>query len=472
LYDVMANILLETGWARACILFAAFSPELALAQVDSTAPAAAPPSESPAPSGNDATAQVQLIEDSPQLDAEADALIASLGDDSADMAAADVQEFKLNIYGFMDFTYTHRLNDFTFASPYPTFLVGNLNLYAGAELGDGWRTLTEFRLLYVPHGSLASDQLFATNPVRTDATVGDPADLGRPMRWGGVEIERAWLEYSAHPLFTIRGGQWLTPYGIWIVDHGSPVIIGVRRPFVVGEGLIPEHQTGVQIYGAQLVGTTELGYSLMLSNGRGPVDTYADLDHNKAVTGRLYVNAELPIGTLNLGYTLFRGNYTDRITRFAFLPNGDLGTEYVSVDHYEEFGMAADLRFVWEGLSVQSEVITREVALDDRFRAATLPLPGEPPGFQPDYRAVGFYVLTAYRLPWLNIMPFFGGETYDPGLAANFKGAAIWGGLNVRPTPRVVLKAQLTRSWASSDTAVFVGDDGVEALDLQAAWSF
>jgi hypothetical protein len=69
-------------------------------------------------------------------------------------------------------------------------------------------------------------------------------------------------------------------------------------------------------------------------------------------------------------------------------------------------------------------------------------------------------------------MPFFGGETYNPGVAGNFEGAAIWGGLNVRPTPRVVLKAQLTRSWSSDDTAVFVGDDGVEALDLQAAWSF
>jgi hypothetical protein len=471
LYDVTPNTLLHPCWARACIALAALSPGLALAQVTATHPAT-PTSASPAPSGNDAAAQPQLIQDSAQLDAEAEALVAALGDDSADMAAADAEEFKLNIYGFIDFTYTHRLNDFTFASPYPTFLVGNLNLYAGAELGDGWRTLTEFRLLYVPHGTLASDQVFATNPVRTDTNVGDPADLGRPLQWGGVEIERAWLEYSAHPLFTVRGGQWLTPYGIWIVDHGSPVIIGVRRPFVVGEALIPERQTGVQIYGAQLVGSTELGYSLSLSNGRGPVDAYADLDHNKAFTGRLYVSSELPIGTLSLGYTLYRGNYTDRITRFAIAANGDLGTEYVSVDHYEELGMAADLRFVWEGLSVQSEIITSEVALDDRFRVAALPLPGWPPGFQPDYRAVGFYVLAAYRLPWLNIMPFFGGETYDPGVTANFKGAAVWGGLNVRPTPRVVLKAQLTKSWSTDDTAVFIGDDGVEALDLQAAWSF
>lgn len=452
---MIANTVREASWAWIGVPLAVFLPGVALAQAGATDPAAQP----------------QLVEDSAQLDAEADALVAALSDDSADRAAADVEEFKLNIYGFMDFTYTHRLNEFTFVSPYPTFLVGNLNLYAGAELGDGWRTLTEFRLLYAPHGTLAADQLFVANPERTDTTVGDPADLGRPLRWGGVEIERAWLEYSAHPMLTIRGGQWLTPYGIWIVDHGSPVIIGVRRPFVVGEALIPERQTGVQIYGAQLAGSTELGYSLSLSNGRGPVDAYADLDDNKAFTGRVYVNSELPIGTLSLGYTLFRGTYTDRITRFAAALSGEIGTEYVSVDHYEELGMAGDLRFVWEGLTLQSELITREVALDDRFRAAALPLPGYPPGFEADYRAIGFYAMAAYRLPWFNIMPFFGGENYDPGVTANFKAAAIWGGLNVRPTPRVVLKAQLTKSWITGDAKLF-GDRGLEALDLQAAWSF
>lgn len=454
----MPSFLPEARWARVCLVVAASSPGLALAQVGASDPAAA-------------AQQPQLIEDSPQLDAEADALVASLSDDSADMAAADAEEFKLNIYGFMDFTYTHRLNEFSFTSPYPTFLVGNLNLYAGAELGDGWRTLTEFRLLYAPHGTLASDQLFVAAPVRTDATVGDPADLGRPLRWGGVEIERAWLEYSAHPLLTIRGGQWLTPYGIWIVDHGSPVIIGVRRPFVVGEALIPERQTGVQIYGSQLVGRTELGYFLSLSNGRGPVDAYADLDHNKAFTGRVYFNSELPFGTLSLGYTLFRGNYTDRVTRLAVALTGEIGTEYVSADRYEELGMAADLRFVWEGLTLQSELITREVALDDRFRPTTVPLPGKPPGFEPDHRAVGFYAMGAYRLPWFNIMPFFGGENYDPGVTSNFEAAAVWGGINFRPTPRVVLKLQLTKSWFTGDTKVF-GDNGLEALDLQAAWSF
>ena len=217
----------------------------------------------------------------------------------------------------------------------------------------------------------------------------------------------------------------------------------MRRPYVVGEALIPERQTGLQVYGSQLVGSTELGYSLSLSNGRGPIDSHQDLDANKAVTGRVWLNSELPIGTINLGYTLFRGRYTDRVTRFTVIATGEFGTEYISVNRYDELAMAADLRWVWEDLTLQSELILREVALDDRFRAAAFPGPGEPQGFAPDFRSTGFYAMAAYRLPWFNLMP----------------------------TPRVVLKAQFTKSWFMDDTAV-VGDDGVEAIDLQAAWSF
>src|SRR5690606_26114616 len=128
--NVKPNHTPEARWAALCISLWALSPALALAQAGATdpAPAAQPPSDEAA------------------LDAQAEALVASLANDSADVVAADVEAFKLNIYGFADFTYTHTLNDFSLASPYPTFLVGNLNLYAGADLGDGWRTLTEFRL--------------------------------------------------------------------------------------------------------------------------------------------------------------------------------------------------------------------------------------------------------------------------------------------------------------------------------------
>jgi hypothetical protein len=408
-------------------------------------------------------------------DAEADAVLAALAqgesNDRADAAAASLEEYSLNVYGFADFTYTHRLNDFAYASPYPTFMVGNVNLYAGADLGSGWHALAEFRLLYLPNGNVPASEALSAQPERVDTTVADPADYGRPQRWGGVEIERVQLDYTLHSLLTIRAGQWLTPYGIWNVDHGSPVIIGVRRPYVVGEALIPERQTGIQLFGSYLVGTTELGYNLGLSNGRGPLDAYQDLDKNKAVTARLYAVADLPIGSISLGGTLYRGRYTDRFSRFAFTATGATATEYISTARYEELGLAADLRWVWEGLTVQAEVIRRDTGYDDALRPAAFTLPGVPPGFASDFRSVGWYAMAAYRLPWWNIMPFFGGEHYDPGQELVLDSSAVWGGLNVRPTPRVVLKAQLTKSWATDDTP-FVGANGILALDLQAAWSF
>lgn len=446
------------------VLLAAAAPSSALAQTEPADPGAVnPPATEAAPAGTAGG------------DAEAEALVASMaqgnGQDTGEQAVADLEEFKLNIYGFTDFTYTARLNDFAYASPYPTFMIGNVNLYVGAELGGGWRALTEFRLLYVPHGTVPPSEALNPQPVRTDTTVTDPADYGRPLRWGGVEIERAWLEYTAHPLLTVQVGQWLTPYGIWNVDHGSPVIIGVRRPYVVGEALIPERQTGVQIYGSYLTGRTEIGYNFGLSNGRGPVDAYMDLDKNKAVTGRLFVTNDSEIGAITLGGTFYRGRYTDRYSRFAFSPTGEFATEYITTDRYEELGMAADLRWIWQDLTVQGEFILNDHAIDDEFRAAAFPPPGAPPGFAPDYRSTGWYVMAAYRLPWLNIMPFFGGESYVTGKQFGNDANAVWGGLNIRPIPRVVLKAQYTQSWFTDNTQLY-GDDGLKALDLQAAWSF
>jgi hypothetical protein len=408
-------------------------------------------------------------------DAEAEAMVAALmngsGDDSADAAVADLEDYSLSVYGFADFTYTHLLNDFAFASPYPTFMVGNANVYIDAELGAGWRSLVEFRLLYLPNGSVEANDVLLAEPPRINTTVTDPADYGRPLRWGGVEIERIQLDYAIHSLLTLRVGQWLTPYGIWNVDHGSPVIIGVRRPYVVGEALFPERQTGIQAFGSFITGKTEIGYNLGLSNGRGPVDAYMDLDNNKAVTARLFVNTELPLGTLSVGGSFYRGRYTDRFTRTLFLPTGETGVEYISSSRYDELGLSADLRWVWEGLTLQGELIMRDTTYDDELRPDAFGPPGAPLGFAADYRSVGWYALAAYRLPWLNIMPFVGGESYEPGQELVQAAAAVWGGLNVRPVPRVVLKAQYTQSWFTDDTEL-VGDDGIQVVDLQAAWSF
>jgi len=420
------------------------------------APADAPPAAAPAEKSS--------------ADAEADAAAAAAAAAAADTATADADSgFKLNLYGFADFSYGFQFGNFAFGSDKTSFAVGKLNLYAAAELGDDWRTLAEIRFMYLPNGTTQYDPVTFVGK-RTDTTVADYTDLGRPVKWGGVAIERAWLEKTFHPAVTVRVGQFLTPYGIWNVDHGSPVIIGVRRPFIVGQELLPSRQTGVEVYGALSFGPSQVGYHLTLSNGRGPIDSYQDLDHNKAIGGRLFFKHDTSkYGTLTLGTSFYKGKYTDATDTLTAQPDGSFKNVETIAAQYDEFAVAADAKWEWEGLLVQSEFITQQIAYPDGHRPSDPGFSGGPPGFVPDYRRIGVYALAGYRTPFLGIMPFFGGEHYDPGVYNfDFKADAIWGGFNVRPTPRVVLKAQYTHSWLPLNPDW----GGLNAIDFQAAWSF
>ncbi|HEU5073052.1 MAG TPA: hypothetical protein VFU02_02750, partial [Polyangiaceae bacterium] len=399
--------------------------------VDTTAaPADAPADESAADAAAEMMAEAQAAEIEGQLSPAGD---------------LETDEYKLDIYGFVDFTYGYAVKNFALDDPYDSFAIGRFNVYLASQLGDNWNSLAEVRFTYLPHGNTA----FTTTgtPTRTDTTVGDYTDLNRPIQWGGIIIERAWLEYNAHPLLNIRGGHWLTPYGIWNVDHGSPVIIGVRRPFIVGEALLPESQTGLEIHGTHNLEPIQLGYHLTLSNGRGPVDQYSDMNDNKAVGGRLFARADMSTANaLTLGFSGYRGQYTDRTQQFTLDAEGNPVTEFPRVSEYMESSLAADIKWEWSGFLLQSEAIMNDIVYDD-LRPPAFVLPPAPPGFTPDTRRIGVYGLTGYRFDFGGIMPFAGLEYYDNGAVLFGKSAAFWGGLNVRPTPRVVLKAQYTYSW-------------------------
>jgi len=380
----------------------------------------------------------------------------------------------LQVYGYADFTYSALLisqqNRWAqIYHPYPSFAVGNLNLYLSSELGPSWRALSEVRFTYLPHGNEPVVD-GVTKKVDTRAT--DYAEFERPIPVGGVISERAWLEYALNDYATFRGGQWLTPYGIWNVDHGSPTLIGTHRPFTVGEALFPERQTGLELHGAYSLKATKLGYHLTLSNGRGPVDSYHDFDRNKAVGGRLFVETRAIPGTLTVGTSFYKGLYTDRAEINAV--DSSSGEAVLSItrpitSQYHELSLAGDAKWEWQKLQVQSELIMNEVAYDVREQKPSL----VGPFLTADFRRWGVYGLVAYQLPWLPVMPYVIVEYYNfsnrPEVPAAY---GTYLGLNIRPIPRVTLKAQYTHGTFDGLGSLGFGRDSISFLELQAAWSF
>ncbi len=396
------------------------------------------------------------------------ALLSELSSDYEDGPAVDAPSLRL--YGFADLAYSMQIGK---PSPivtwYPTFAIGNLNLYLANDFGSNWRTLTEVRFLYLPHGQLDDPVVGFFNPdsQRIDTTTNDYADVNRPLRWGGIEIERAWIEYTVNHLLNIRAGQWLTPYGIWNVDHGSPTVIGVYRPYIIGEALFPERQTGLQVHGSVYAGETKIGYHVTLSNGRGPMDAYLDLDKNKALGARVYAQTDALLGKLTVGISGYRGNFTNRPDNPVRLdPTDGPVLNNVVTERYTELALAADLKWEPGNFLVQAEIISADRAYEDALRPPVLiALPGSPPGFISDLRRLGYYALLGYRLPWWNLMPFAVWQSYDNPLLVDVNEWQI--GFNMRPVPEVVLKAE----YINVDFPDTPGAT-IDYLTTQIAWAF
>jgi hypothetical protein len=386
---------------------------------------------------------------------------------------------QLSLYGFASLAYQQMLEGSSnpwrqVIADHPSFVMGNLNLYLDADIAERWRSLMEVRFLYVPHGSetLRSDLSFSVE----DTTVRDPAEFGHSIRWAGIMIERAWLEYQAHDLVNIRAGHFLTPYGIWNVDHGAPVVLGIWRPFIIRDALFPERQTGLELYGAKMLGRVRWGYHLTLSNGRGPAPDTRDSNDNKAVGGRLHAQFRSSF-ELALGISGTMGR--SKTPRFRWVPagNGSAARQKTLVRESDDGAVGVDLRLQAGPLLVQSEIIAARRLYTDQGREAAVGMPGL---HYPDARRWGVYGLIAYRTPWWGITPYFTGEYYRPTEPGDL--TAVFGrlntiifaytGINVRPVPHVVLKLELTHGRFPDAAPGTWGQHDVNLLQAEASWVF
>ena len=377
--------------------------------------------------------------------------------------AAGENERPLQLYGFADFTYYLPFfpRDSFLAAQVPEnqqFVMGHFNLYLAKEISERLRTLGEVRFLYLPNGSI-------DNGSYTSTQVDDPANLYRPIKWAGIAIQRLYVEYDLLSSLTLRAGQYLTPYGIWNVDHGTPTLIGIRPPYVIGEALFPESQVGLELIGRRYFSEFGIEYHLTLSNGRSPASETRDLDNNKAVGARVVLQWKREFD-LRVGFSFYRGMYTDRSPR-EFDPTTGKSTSVI-YERYDEQAIAADVSLDLHGLVFRGEVMDSDHRYDDNFR-------GLGPTFTPDNRQWGFYGLLGYRLPY-GVLPFVLAEYYKfpqvPGNDVIDSVIAYQAGINYRLHPSVILKLEYTYATLPNSPYSFISDTPLQAFESQVSWVF
>jgi hypothetical protein len=410
------------------------------------------------------TSEQSATPDAMANEAELAALLADVPGIAADTPS-------LQLYGFADMNimrpYLDKKNATANVANQSAFAVGNVNLYLASNLTHGFSSLIEVRFTYMPSGTFDP-----TGKVETTYAM-DASSFGRYDRWGGIILQRVHLDYSYNGLLNIRVGQFLTPYGIWNVDHGSPTVISTVRPYPIGNAYFPERQVGMEVFGSHLIKNMTVGYHLTLSNGRGDIET-SDFDKNKALGGRLFLATDV-LGSLKVGLSAYGGRATRDVRVGISAGEGQPVISTKSSNQYDEFALAADLVWTWKGLHIQGEGIISQIRYTEEGRRLRTSQLGAPLGLVADHVAWAWYGLAGYRFPWLSTMPYVLIDQFHhaPG-AGPFTSYEIGNratgynfGLNVRPIPSVVLKAQFSYvkvpSTPHSD-AMLVGG--------QVAWAF
>ncbi len=408
----------------------------------------------------------------------------SAPDETEEISDAEVEEFlaeaqlgdagfrpSLELSGFADFNYTHFLipNDDPWRILYNNkghFGVGNLNLYLDGKLSETVRSFAEVRFTYLPHGQVDS---LGPPTTRSSNESSDYTRNERDIRLGGLRIERAWLQWSPHQMFRVKVGHWLTPYGIWNVDHGSPTIVPVTRPFVVDEQLLPESQSGILIEGRyDVTDHVALEYGAGLSNGRGPIDMYYDFDRSKGITGRLKL-LYTGHGELQVGVSGYQGKYTNAVVNLSIDEN-ELSSSDIVTTEFKEVSLAGDIRYQNGGFLFQTEAMMNDRAYEEGGRSR---ITG---GLTPDSRRWGVYGLTGYRFDWYGVMPYVIGE-YSPVPNASIpelprKVLLLGGGVNIRPIAQVVVKLGYDQALFPDAREASFEQHTIRRLQGQVAWAF
>jgi len=393
---------------------------------------------------------------------------------------------KTKIFGFFDMSYLktyYSKGDTLYRAVLPmptqsTFMLTGVNVFLANQITERLKFLSEIRFTYLPLGNESGTETYAVLPngstmnlgtkySRTDTTVSDPT--AQSYRLGGLSLERLQVTYTLNDYLAVTAGHFLTPYGIWNVDHGSPVILMFHAPIFQSVSMMPTQQLGLQLFGrVYLARDLSLDYAGTVSNGRGPEDSVVDLDNDKAVGLRWHLNYEIDDFSISLGQYGYTGRYTDSKKAIYFGPGtGDTSEITTITQQYRERILASDVLIKFFGIRLQGEAVLRQVMFDVPTQVSASEFNGNPAVasqyYSASYSAWGYYGLLAYELPEqlttrkVRVTPYFYYERFvlNDTVLNSGRNRTFCGGFNIKPYRNLVLKLEYDR---------FVSDDIVETM--------
>jgi len=338
--------------------------------------------------------------DSTAADANDPELAALLADAKAEAALPSADEPTLRLYGFADVGAQRIWADHAVSALAPetealTFVLGNVNLYLDGTISKNWRFLAEMRFGLGPDGAVPRPKGGYGFAAPLDTSVSDPSAANggfTNLKWAGVVPQRAHIDWTPSDGFNLRAGLFLTPYGIWNVDHGTPTRIMASEPVFLSSQLIPNQLIGVQAYGSLPALPWTIGYNLHVSNGRTVAQV--DLTDNKAIGGRLFASTRDPF-PIKLGVSGYWGTSEDEVRTI---------TARTTTYAFKEYAVSADVSLDIGALRIRSELVTSWTIYQDGKRRELLGLP------LADTMRMGTYLMIAYQLPWYGVEPLIMAE--------------------------------------------------------------
>ncbi|MGL1904166.1 MAG: hypothetical protein OCC49_18675 [Fibrobacterales bacterium] len=318
------------------------------------------------------------------------------------IAGVQAQDQKFNVYGFMDINFSKNLTmaDNTmlrggsYGEQEPEISIGNLNVYLDFNPNRNSRILVELALLK----SLADKSPVFDTKIDDATTNPLPVELQAQLNgmfekeaedeiaYGGISVYRAWTDYMVNDLVNIRAGKFVTPAGIWNVDHGTPVLPTISQPSQTSFlPLFPETQVGAMLYGLHFLGDYDLAYNVYLSKGRfdeGGNPRLQDRNNPEKLSdlgygGHASISGE-NLAEFTFGTSVYTGAVRNMNTVVKIkgvvpgpnvvtdIANGE-NTYYTDVEtqSLRELVVGADVKLHWKGVTVQAELNRRQLTDDE-----------------------------------------------------------------------------------------------------------